>query len=497
MKQGIFAVFATLLVLGSAGTAAAAPGLNFSSDKAPNPTIVEDEIVIAEHDRGEMSSATEYYNDDGEVTELPATVNQSQDTPVGVRFDNIDADAYHLFPRVSGESENSANWTDAADWTTATSDSTNVTPDVVDADANGVDKLSMTTSGMGSGDTATFTYSDNVSITSDANKRVLTTVLNVDTLDTGATVEVRAVDSDGDYRYAEINASENASNEDIIANGTGNGYVFAEKLANLPLAGSGDGSFDEIQKVEVVAADADIGVTMAGLDLDKKSEMDLAEIERDTDDDGDLETTTVTNYYEGGVANITGLDTMGSAFDNAVIADLHVYDVQYQLSDISDSEEYSTEFSNADDYNYPQKLELFADMEVPSAIDLSHGSLTMEFDQGLVESRYAIAEVATGADTKEDFGNLTDDGSYSSVTDTLGSQGSTATFVASASADTNYRVHMVVLLQDEEVDTIQSSGIGGPTGTSSGGFFSTIWGQITGLVGAVLGAVGIKRVFSG
>jgi hypothetical protein len=220
---------------------------------------------------------------------------------------------------------------------------------------------------------------------------------------------VRAVDADGDYRYAEINASENASNEDIIANGTGNGYVFAEKLANLPLAGSGDGSFDEIQKVEVVAADADIGVTMAGLDLDKKSEMDLAEIERDTDSDGDLETTTVTNYYEGGVANITDLDTLGSDFDNAVIADLHVYDVEYQLADISDSEEYSTEFSNADDYNYPQKLELFADMEVPSAIDLSHGSLTMEFEQGLVESRYAIAEVATGADTSEEFGNLTDD----------------------------------------------------------------------------------------
>ncbi|QIO23086.1 hypothetical protein [Haloarcula sp. JP-L23] len=494
MRRTILAVFLTLTVIASpiAGTATAAPGLNFNSDKSPNPTAVEDELVIDEWDNSEMSSATQYYNDSGELTELPATVNQSQDTPVGVRFDQIDADAYHLFPRIDGESENSANWTVASDWTTSSGSNSGMT--VSDADADGVDKLQFAAT-VASGETATATYADNVSIDSDPNKRVLTTVLNVDTL--SGTAEIRAVDGDGDYRYAEINGSADASADDIAANGTGNGIVFAEKLSNLPLAGSGDGSFDGIQKVEIVGVDNDVTVTVAGLDLDKKSEANLAEIERDTDGDGDLETTTVTNYYEGGVANITGLDTLGSIYDNAVINDLHVYDVQYQLSDITDEDEYSTNFSSADDYNYPQKLELYADMEVPSAIDLIHGSITLEFEQGLVESRYAIAEVATGADTTEAFGNLTDDGSYSSVTDTLGSQGSTATFVASASADTNYRVHMVILYQDEEIDTIQATGIGGPTGTSGGGFFSSIWAQVAGIGVAILSAVGLKRKFGG
>ncbi|WP_424001186.1 hypothetical protein ACOZ4I_15690 [Haloarcula salina] len=495
MRRAILAVFLTLTVIASpiAGTASAAPGLNFSSEKTPNPTFVEDELTIVTHDRGEMDDPLEYYNDSGEITRLPATVNQSQDTPVGVRFDKIDADRYTLFPRVDGEVENSATWTAAADWTTSSGASSSMS--VTDADADGVQKLQFDAT-VASTETATATLANNVSITSDPNKRILTTVLNVETL--SGTGEIRAVDGDGDYRYAELNASRAASNDTVVANATGNGIVFQERLSNLPLAGSGDGSFDSIQKVEIVGVDNDVTVTVAGLDLGTKSTDTLGEIQRDTDGDGELETTSATDYYEGGVANLTGLDTMGSAFDDAVITDLKVYNVQYQFADLTDSAEYSTEFSSADDYNYPQKLELYADMEVPSAIDLSHGDISLEFEQGLVESRYAVAEVATGADTSEAFGNLTDDGSYTSVTDTLGSQGSTATFISSASADTNHRIHLVVLLQDEEATTLQNTGMmGGPTDSGSGGFFSTLWGQITGLVAALAGAVGLSRLMGG
>ncbi|WP_135304112.1 hypothetical protein [Haloarcula amylovorans] len=497
MRRAILAVFLTLTIVATpiTGSAAAAPGLNFSSEKAPNPTFVEDELVVGSHDRSEMSDALEYYNDSGEVATLPATVNQSQDTPVGVRFDQIDAERYGLFPRIDGETGNSANWTVASDWTTSSGASSSMS--VTDADADGVDKLELAAT-VASSETATATYADNVSITSDPNKRVMFGVLNVDTLASGSTVEVRAVDGDGDYRYAEVNASANASADDVIANSTGNGYVFSERLSNLPLAGSGDGTFDSIQQVDIVASDADATVTLAGLDLDTKSDEDLAEIQRNTDGDTELEATTITDYYEGGVANLTALDTLGPMYDDAVVNDLHVYDVQYQFSDLSDSEEYSTEFSSADDYNYPQKLELYADMSVPTAIDLQHGSLTMEFEQGLVESRYVVAEVATGVDSSEEFGNFTDeDGTYSSVTDSFGSQGTTATFVASASADTNYRVHLVVLLQDEEASTLQDMSAVGPTGASGGGFFASIWGKVAGLLGSVLVAVGLKRKVGG
>lgn len=491
MKGKLLAVFMTVLTISSVGTAAAAPGLNYSDDRSPDPTAVEDQLIISEHDRGEMSALTDYYDDNGEVAELPATVNQSQDTPAGVRFDQIDAEAHYLFPRIDGETDNAATWTDASEWTTSSGSNSGVT--VSDADADGVQKVNYDGS-IATGEQATSTFANNVSITTDADKRVMFAVVNVNELTSGAAVEVRAVDSDGDYRYAEINGSANAADSDVIANSTGNGYVFQSKLNSLPLAGSGDGSMDEIQSVEIVQIESNSDVTLAGFDLDKKSTVDLAEIERDTDGDGELEQTTATNLYEGGVTNVTGLDTLGSAYDDAVLNDLHVYDVEYRMSDLVDSEEYSTNFSSADDYTYPQKLELYADLEVPSAIDLSHGTLTLEFEQGLVNERYVVAEIAEGADTTEEFGNLSDS-AYSSWTGSLGSKGSTATVDSSVSADTNYRVHMIVLLQDDEVDALQATGAIGPTGSSGGGFFSTLFGQITGLVTVAAGAIGLRRVF--
>lgn len=492
MKRTILAVFLTLTLIASpmAGAAAAEPDLNFSSDKAPNPTAEEDELIVVEHDRGEMSEPLEYYDNGGEIQKLPATVNSSQDTPVGVRFDQIDAEQYRLFPRIDGESENSATWTKSSDWTASSGTNSGMT--IADADADGIQKVSADAS-VASGETATANFSSNVSITSDANKRVLLFAGSVDNLASGATVEVRAVDSDGDYRVAEVNASRNASADDVIANGTGTGFVFQQRLSDLALEGNGDGSFDGIQHVQVVAADADAQVTIAGLDVEKKSTFDLAEIERDTDGDGELEATTVTDIYTDGVTNMTSLDTMGSTFDTAVIKNLHVYDVQYQFSDLVDTDEYSTSFSAADDYSFSQKLEAYGDLEVPSAIDLKHGTLTLTFDQGLPGERYVTFEVAEGADTSEAFGNVSDS-SYSSVTGSLSGQGSTATLDGSVSADTNYRVHMVILYQDSEVSDLQQSSLtGGPTDTSNGGFLSTIWGKIAAVIGSVGTVLGLAR----
>lgn len=493
---GALAVFMALLVAMTApGAAATGPALNFDSDKTPNPTIVEDELVVDEHDMGDMSSPLEYYDDSGEVSELPADYNDSEETPLGVRFDRVDADAYTLFPRIDGESDNSANWTVASDWTTATSDSTNVTESVSEADTEGIDLVEFTTSGMGAGDTATATFSENVSITSDANKRVLMWAGSVDSL--SGTVEVRAVDSDGDYHYAEINSSADASDDDIIANGTGTSLVFQERLSELPLAGSGDGTLDEIQKVEIVAVDGDATVTTAGLDLESKSTETIADIERDTDGDGDLETTTAEEIYEGGKTNVTGLDSLGPWYDTATISDLSVYEVRYAFAELSDSEEYSVETSDADAYQYPKKLEIYGDMEVPSAIDLSHGALTLEFEQGLVTERYKTLEVASDVDSSEDWGNFTGTSDMVDKTGSLSGDGDTAELVASPSADTNYRVHGVVVLQNDEVDEVlDTSGAQGPTG-SEGGIFSSLWGQIVGLVAAAAGAVGLGRVLDG
>lgn len=492
-RDGAFRVavlgMVALLLVGT--VTAAAPGLDFSDDRTPNPTLVENELVIAEHDRAEMDGTLNYYDDDGNVASLPADVNATQETPVGVRMDKVVVDAYKEFPRTEDEGgTNHANWTDTAHWTTD-ADAT-----VADADADGVEKVELNITAAG----GNATLAENVSITSDPDKRVLTVVGNINTLPASAELQVRAVDSDGDYRYANATTSDDADAEFTIANSTGNGYVFQEKLANLPMAGSGDDTMDDIVRVEIVSTGSNAKITLAGLDLDRKSEFDVGEIRRDTDDDGDLESTTVQNIYTAGKANLTGLDTLGSTFDSAIIKDLSVYKVRYGFDDVTDGDEYSVEFSSADEYTYPEKVEVYADMEVPSAIDLSHGDLELNFSQGLPEERYVTFEVAEDIDTDEEFGNFTDGSKYSDVTGSLGTQDDEHTLDSSVSADQTYRVHMMILLQTEEVSALQQTAPGGPVDSGGGlfgGFFSSVWGWLVAAAATVGGWVGINRVFGG
>jgi hypothetical protein len=470
----------------SAPAAAATPMLNFDDDRAPNPTITEDVVTISKHDVGEMDGPLDYYDDEGEVASLPATYNMSQDTPVGVRFDKVAASAFNQFPRIDGENGNSANWTDSTHWTT------NADASVTDADTADLERVEVDLTAAG----GNATLAKNVSITSDAEKRVLMFVGSVDALGGSTEVQVRAVDGDGDYRYANISSSAMGKASGTIANKTGNGFVFQERLSDLPMAGSGDSTMDGIQRIEIVATGGSGTMTITGLDVDRKSTIDIAEIERDTDGDGEDETVVFEDYWEGGTAKLTGLDTLGETFDSAEIMDLEVYDVHYRLADLTDESEYMVEFSSADEYSYPEQVELYADLEVPSAIDLTHGSLSLDFSQGLPGERYVVAEVAEDVDSAEPFGNLSDD-DYTNVVSSIDEQGAEHVLDASVSADQTYRVHMTILLQSEEVDDLQSSGMsGGPLG-GGGGFFSTIYGQIAGLVAAVAGAIGLNRLRGG
>jgi len=494
MRKAILAVFLTLTVVtGTSGLVAAqqasGPGLDFSNEKTPDPTIHEDTLTVAEHDRGAMNSTLQYYDDNGEIQRLPATHNTSQETPVGVRFDQIDASAYDQFPRTGSESGNDATWTIAGNWTTSSGASSSMT--VSQADSNGIERVNYAASVV-AGESATANLTDDIDIQSDPNKRVMMAVVNVNQLTAGSTAEIRAVDGDGDYRSANITPSADANAQATITNSTGNGYVFQSKLNEMALEGTGDGSFDSIRHVQVVVSESDADLTVSGLDLDGKSERDLAEINRDTDGDGTLEATTITNYYEGGVANLTGLDTLGSIYDDAVINNLRVYDVSYSFSDLTDESDYQTEFGESD-RSYPNELDLYADLEVPSAIDLSHGTLTVQYEQGFVEDRYATAEVATNVDTATAFGNLSDS-DYTSWASALGSVNSTAAIQSGASADTTYRVHMVISLKDGEPGDLRASsgGLFGPTGSGGSG---GIWGWLVGGVAVVASGLGLRRVF--
>jgi len=482
--KALLAIFMAGLMF-AAPVSAAAPGLNFSDDRTPNPYAHSSAETIAAHDLGEMDAPLELYDDEGDVTELPGSYNESQHAPFGVRWDKVEADAYTMFPRIDGESENAASWTETGQWTT------NADASVSDADADGVQKVEIDATAAG----GNATFAQNVSL-DDPNKRVLTTVLNVDSLASATTVEVRVADGDGDYRYATIDTGNDGNASDVIANKTANGIVFQQKVGDLTLAGNGDGTLDSIESIQIVSTGGTSTLTVAALDAGKKSTIDFAEVARDTDGDGEDESVTMEDYWEGGESRLTAYD-FGSEFSSATIHDWTVYDVRYALEDITDEDEYDVDVEDSPS-SYDSQLNITADIEVPAYIDLSHGTLELRTDQGLIADRYGELETASVADDTP-IGNLSDS-DYTDRTGSLGSEGDTITLQSGLSADQQYRIHMVVYLKGGEVDALMGSMGAGPTG-GSGGFLSGVVGFFTSIPGMIIGGVGgflgLRRIFGG
>lgn len=499
------------LLVAAPAAAASGQGVNWNAEKAPELYKHEDVLTVAAHDRADMTSPLEYYDDSGEVTSLPAHLNETQDTPVGVRLDKIEADRYQLFPRVSGETENKQTWLNAANWTTSTNDATNVSPSLADADgatASGVPAVAFSASGMGAGDTATASFGQGVTITSDADKRVLMFAGSVPTLPAGSSVEIRAMDSDGDYRYASINSSADASQGHVIVNTTTTGIFYQSRLSNLPIAGTGDGAMGEIASVDLVMAEGDAKVNVVGLDLEGKTIVSLGETMEDTDGDGDDEPNTVENYTAGGELDLTSLSTLGSTYDSAVIHDLKVYNVRYGVSDL-DPSDYRSEFGDAEDYGaYDRDLQIEAPLKVPTAIDLSHGTLTLRGDQQFVNERYAFLGVHEDA-AKDSNASSVNDSDYTDKKSAYSQKDDTHTLLSTGvTAGSTDWIQVTILLLNSEYEALSKpeDAVMGPPG-DSGGMFSNVpilggvlnfvFTPLGAAVSTILGAIGLGKKMSG
>lgn len=505
-SAGALAIFlATMLAISTAGPAIAAvgdgPDINYDSDKSSEAYIHEDTLTIAQHDRDDMSlgpNNIEFYNDEGNIETLPAHYNDSQETPVSVRYDRIDDKDLRQFPRVDGESENGYTWLDTSNYTTASGASSSMT--VTDADGNtasGVDAVNFD-GDVASTETANATYERGINISSDVDKRFVTMVFNVNELTTDAVVDVKIIDSDGDYKRVQINGSEDANATHVAANSTGNGYVYQQRLADLTMKGSGDGSWDEIQSVEVEVSESNADVTVTGLDLERKTDFTLGEAMVDMDGDGETESyefSEVNGTTLSGYVGLTGLDSMGSVFDDASVREMQVHDVRYSEADrpddpdiIEDENDWNVTFTDADDYSYERMVMKDIRLFVPAAIDLSHGSMELRLHQGLVDERYVDVAYAT------DTGSTTfENASTTDATSSMTSEGEPVTLTTGINAGENVIVTADILLQQGDEDELRADGDDGgagapPAGSESGG----IWDFLTSIPGMLAaGAAGL------
>jgi len=476
-KTGLAALLA-LTVLSSmvAMPVAAAGGIGWGGDaKTPDPAIHTD-VTVEEWSNADFDSALEYYDDSGEATELPASLNESNDNPVTLTATAIEFDQGDAFPRLDAEDdENSASALDASEWTTSgatVSDSTT---------AAGVDALNY--AGTATSDSATYT---NVSV-QDGEKSYVTIAADINSA--SGTPTLRLTDGDGDYVEVTLyDSSANAADNAVLANSTGEGKVLQQQVGSMTLQGSGDGSFGSTEEVSLHGdVDADVSV----LDAERTRALTFGEKLEDTDDDDELETVTITEPR--GSYSVTGVDTFDEVMSGATVYGLTA-DAEFAASDLEDDEDVSAEFGPSSDYpQWDQLGELTFRLELPNGFDITYSSPELVDEPTLPSERYKNVEIAE--DTGDtDFSEI----DYSSVASSYDGSDEVS-LDSTVSSDTEYVISYDVTLTNDEVSAIQSAASGGGAAimSSSGGgiigFITSIPGMI---LSALTGLVGI-RVFGG
>lgn len=478
---GLFVVMLALSAAGGAvGQAIDDPQeIDYESDASPNVAI-ETEVTVDEVEPG--WEPTQYEGNNGGVQELPAHVNESVENPASLVATHIDEEEFTAFPNAGDE--DSVSWVDASEWS---SDSALELTETTTAP--NVDALNFATDGsMTAGDSATATFS-NVSIASDEERRYLQLAADVNTLGNDTTVDVRVVDEDGDYAEVSIDPENSTDDANVLANSEIDGAVSQVQLGELDVqtAADSNGEFNNIESIEVVANDGEADVSFALMNAERMSEYTFGEQRYDSDGDGEMDDTRTLTEPQGEY-EVTGIDTLGSTFDDATFRNVN-YELTFAASDLSDTGDAQVEFEEADAYpgfdwfgTHSYRLSL------PDAYALSYSGSELIYQGDLPEDRYEVVQVAEGVGDTE-FANVT---GWTSYTDQVvtGDRVMLSNTVASGE---EIAIQTEALMTDSERDDVaspSSSGAMGPTGSSddSGplGFLLSIPGMILGLATGLL-----------
>ncbi|WP_373190077.1 hypothetical protein [Halolamina sp.] len=452
-------------------------GLDWTNGYVQNPYFAEDSLTRARHrmEWGTDDAALRFYEDDGgEMAELPGYVpREDTENVLSVRADKYDFPAGRAFPRGEnydadgdGDADEDVSALDATHW--STTGATNGSVSVTDADLDVAKALSVSSSGVASGETVMARFED-VSLQDDAGKRYLQFVANVSTLTAGSTLEVVAIDDDGDEKIVMANPSGDTSNADTFATAMGSGIVVQTRLQDLATTANGDGSFDSIDAVEVRISEADARITFTAFDLERKSRWLFGSYLANEGTDSEE---TQQRYTPGpGEFTLTGFDTLGDVLktEDSVVWDV-TQPFRYTLGDST----LNFQFRFVEAVDYPGFDWLFQQrgkFSVPSAIDLSHTGLSLVDSVAVPPNRFNSVWTAEGVPDTELSG--LDDSAKTFHGGSYDSEGKTVTLRSSASADTVYAFGVELLATGENRDAATSgagaTGDGGGVPPSEGG----------------------------
>ena len=477
---------ATAAAAAGAGVASAAVQLDRDSEYAHNPTL-SGTVTIAQHDRQVFDSPLAYIDDSGDTVSLAAAggvVATGEEgkphNPISLRADRINAEEFRAFPRgetfqnTDGDDED-LSALDAQHWTTDESGSAgSLTVENTSAASEG-DALRVATSGQTDTDVATATFSD-FEISSGEQRKRLQLVASIDALDDPTVVYVRVRDASDAVNEAWIDTNADSTAAGTIATGTDAGVVYQTQLGDLA------GDLDTIEEIEIAIEDGNADLTIAGLNLERESEWSFGTREFENADE-ELETETIEEPT--GAYSITSIDSLDeNVFNSVSIANVDI-DVEFKAGEIGERGVLEHEFSDAERYDQDSRLDDLVGWDLPSAYDLSYGTLTFNDTVKYPSGRYLEVAYQTGLDELPALDDDRDSWTDATGTYESGSIGDEITLSADVSGGEIIGWYADVLMNsNEQDDATTSGGIGGGAAGSAGGWFSGVRGI---LMSAVIG----------
>lgn len=467
-RDVLLAVALVVMVVSQAamvGAADSGTGLDTEAETTPSPQL-RGTAEFVEHNMSR--TVLDYQDDNGNWDRLNGSV-ANVTNPVSFRPDKVELDDFGRYPSEQTSTLNPANYT--------TSSATGATLNLTQTSGD-ITRLGFETSGLVSGDTATATFSD-VSITSDVGKRIFWATVTAD--EVGGTADLVLVDGDGDEKRLHINSSASSNASDVLADGTGV-HVSQQKLMDLATDGAGDGTFDSISKLKIVAYDGDVDLQFTTLQFDRLSKVQYGTQARNIDSDNETEQVDI--YEPEGRVNITSVASLPTVFDTAYIHDLQV---EYVQKASAANVKYAFEEEPAEEYKWDLAFESYYSFTFPGAADVSLKNARLTDTVVLPTGRLLSAKYIEGAGSSS-YSELEDSNAWNSQVaefENAGNNG-TVTIDATIQEGTRYVLYQQWLVDgdDKSAMIVEGGGAGGPL--KSKNLIQTIFSPIGGFFGSIV-----------
>jgi hypothetical protein len=493
---------ATALVATGAGAVSAqSDQLNFSTEMTPDPRI-RGTVTVGEV--GPDMAMLEYIADDDTVQSLadyggmlaPRPTEGEPHNPVQVSAGAIGLDAYGAFPREEqydedgdGSADTDVSALDATHWTKDVSGSAGTMTIADDQSAGGVNGLRVSTSSQGTGDVAIAALDPSyIDFTEDIDRRYIQLGVDVDTLESAATVDIVLRDSNSNEVVVSIDDGLTLDDTDVVATSTGDAVVYQQQIGDI----NAD-TLTDIQAYEVQVSEGNADVLFFWQDLERTTDIAFGTEEYlDADDNVDTQTL----YEPSGSYSITELGTVDDLLAGGTFLDV-TYDIHLAASEAS-TDWHEFQFVEADRYDRDLRYQVVYNHDPPAAFDLNWSLDELFVEQSHPSNRYISVKTATGSEQFVLDDRDSDTVSWTSRTGNFDKEiGDEVSMTTVVNAGDVTGIYFDVLVDEGEKDDMTgSAAVGGPTG-QSGGFLDKILSVPGMILTAVIGGLGLRRVFGG